>query len=204
MNALQLLQSKAGVEPDGKFGKNTFKAASKYLGLSELEAVHFFAQCAHETGNFTTFEENLNYSADGLRTVFKKYFTPEQAAKYARQPARIANRVYANRMGNSDESTGDGWKFRGRGAIQLTGYDNYSHLATTVGDIAVVFNPEIVSTKYAFESATLFFSQNNLWPICRQGIGEDVIRKVTKAVNGGFNGLEHRIELTYTYHTYLG
>lgn len=107
MNALQLLQQKAGVEPDGKFGPNTFRAAAALLHLTDIRAVHFFAQCAHETGMFAKFEENLNYSSGALLAVFGKYFTPEQAEEYARQPERIANRVYAREeLGNLEPGGG--------------------------------------------------------------------------------------------------
>lgn len=196
MNALQILQQKAGVKPDGAFGPATFKSAAALLGLSPVRAVHFFAQCCHETGNFRTFEENLNYSADGLRTIFRKHFTPEQAAKYARQPERIANRAYANRMGNGPEESGDGWKFRGRGALQLTGRTNYQLLSAYVNDAKLLQNPDPVATEYAFASAMYFFEKNNLWNICDQGTDARTISTLTQRINGGHNGLDHRTELT--------
>lgn len=199
MNPLQELQQRAGVKPDGDFGPATFKAAAALLGLNKLCAVHLFAQCAHETGGFTSFEENLNYSADGLRSVFRKYFTPEQAAQYARQPERIANRVYANRMGNGDEQSGDGWKFRGRGALQLTGRTNYQLFSAFVNDETILRQPELVYHKYAFESALYFFEKNNLWTICNQGTDANVVKLLTKRINGGTNGLEHRQQLTDKY-----
>lgn len=196
MNALQELQKRAGVKPDGVFGPQTFKAAAALFDFTHSRAVHFFAQCAHETGNFRTFEENLNYSADGLRSVFRKYFTPEQAAQYARQPERIANRAYANRMGNGPEESGDGWKFRGRGALQLTGRNNYQLFSAYIDDPTILQQPEPVATKYAFDSALYFFGKNKLWQICDQGTDENAIRTLTKRINGGFNRLEHRAELT--------
>ncbi|MGB1318407.1 MAG: glycoside hydrolase family 19 protein, partial [Flavobacteriales bacterium] len=143
MNALQLLQQNSGVEPDGKFGPNTFKAASAFLNLNHAQAVHFFAQCAHESAHFKRFEENLNYSADGLRTVFRKYFSPAQADEYRRKPERIASRAYANRMGNGDEQSGDGWKFRGRGPLQLTGRRNYEAFSVFVNDETILQNPDL-------------------------------------------------------------
>lgn len=199
MNALQILQQKAGVKPDGVFGPATFKAAAALLGLSHLKAVHFFAQCCHETGNFSKFEENLNYSADGLRTVFRSHFTPEQAAKYARQPERIANRAYASRMGNGPEESGDGWKFRGRGALQLTGRTNYQLFSAYVNNETLLQNPDPVATEYAFASAMYFFDQNRLWSICEQGTDDNAIKVLTNRINGGTNGLEHRAELTKKY-----
>ena len=199
MNALQQLQQRAGVMPDGVFGPKTFSAASALLGLGRLKAVHFFAQTAHETGNFRRFEENLNYSADGLRTIFRRHFTPEQAAKYARQPERIANRAYANRMGNGPEESGDGWKFRGRGALQLTGRNNYQLFSAYVNDATILENPDPVANEYAFESALYFFEKNRLWSICEQGTDDNTIRTLTKRINDGTNGLEHRRELTRKY-----
>lgn len=203
MNALQHLQQKAGVKPDGVFGLATFKAAAALLNLTPLRAVHFFAQCAHETGNFKTFEENLNYSADGLRTVFRKHFTPEQAAQYARQPERIANRAYANRMGNGPEESGDGWKFRGRGALQLTGRTNYQLFSAYVNDASLLQDPAPVAKEYAFASAMYFFDKNNLWPICDNGTDSNAITALTERINGGTNGLEHRTELTRKYATWI-
>jgi len=199
MNALQHLQQEAGVAADGAFGPLTLKAAAALLGLNNHKAAHFFAQCAHESANFSRFEENLNYSADGLRSVFRKYFTPEQAAQYARQPERIANRVYANRMGNGPEISGDGWKFKGRGALQLTGRNNYQLFSAYVNDETILQNPAPVATVYAFKSAMWFFDQNRLWSICAQGVNDETITKLTKRINGGTNGLEHRKELTKKY-----
>jgi predicted chitinase len=120
--SLVTLQQKLGVTADGAFGPGTFKAAAAYYKLNKNRAAHFFAQTAHETGGFKAFSENLNYGAKGLRGVFGKYFPTDALAKaYERQPQKIANRVYANRMGNGDEASGDGWRYRGRGALQLTG-----------------------------------------------------------------------------------
>lgn len=204
MNALQLLQQKAGVKPDGIFGPATFAAASEVLGLTDFRAVHFFAQCCHESGHFTQFSENLNYSADALLRVFGKYFKDQaQADAYARQPEKIANRVYANRMGNGDESTGDGWKYRGRGAIQLTGKNNYVRFAHHVGNHSLIVAPDAVATDYAFESAMHFFTENNLWEICDRGVTEDEVTALTRRINGGFNGLGDRIKQTKKYAAYI-
>ena len=157
-----------------------------------LRLSHFLSQCAHESGNFKLVRENLNYSADGLRKIFPKYFpTIEVANKYARQPEKIANRVYANRMGNGDEASGDGFKFRGRGAIQLTGKDNYAAFDKFVDD-DIMANPDLVATKYPLTSAAFFFHKNKLWDICDKGHSHDVVVAVTKRVNGGVHGLEER------------
>jgi putative chitinase len=157
-----------------------------------LKLSHFLSQCAHESGNFKFLNENLNYSADGLRKIFPKYFpTLEAANKYARQPEKIANKVYGGRMGNGDEASGDGFKFRGRGYIQLTGKDNYAAFDKFVDD-DILANPDLVATKYPLMSAAFFFHKNKLWDICDKGHTHDVVVAVTKRVNGGVHGLEER------------
>lgn len=168
-----------------------------------LRLSHFLSQCAHESGNFKFVRENLNYSADGLRKIFPKYFpTLEAANKYARQPEKIANRVYANRMGNGDEASGDGWKFRGRGAIQLTGKDNYAAFDKFVDD-DIMANPDLVATKYPLTSAAFFFHKNKLWDLCDKGHGDDIVLAVTKRVNGGTHGLADRQEKFDLFHSTL-
>lgn len=202
--SLKRLQELSGVTPNGNFGLTTFRAAANYLKInSHKRAVHFFAQCAHETGNFKSYTENLNYSATALRSVFGKYFTSnEMAESYARQPEKIANKVYANRMGNGDEASGDGWEFRGRGALQTTGYSNYQELSKHLGNGQVLIEPELLATDLSFASAQFFFDKNNLWSICDKGLDEETIKQLTKRINGGYNGLDHRIELTKTYSQY--
>ena len=202
--SLKQLQKDSGVDPDGQFGPKTFKATSAYLGIDNFFcAVHFFAQVAHETGNFKYFEENLNYSSSALRSVFGKYFiTDEMADEYARNPEKIANLVYSNRMGNGDEETGDGYKYRGRGALQLTGKSNYESFANSIHRLDIIQKPELVETQYSFQSAKYFFDKNHLWNICKFGLSEDTIKKLTRRINGGYNGLEHRIELTNKYSKY--
>lgn len=201
--SLKLLQEAAGVKPDGKFGPATFKAAKKYLNLpSDIAAVHFFAQTSHETGEFALFEENLNYSKEGLLKTFGKYFNETTAAQYARNPEKIANRVYASRMGNGDEASGDGWKFRGRGAIQLTGRFNYQKFAEHMSDLTIVKDPDQVKNELSFVAAKWFFDKNGIFPLCKD-LSEDTIKKVTKIVNGGYNGLQHRQQLTNKYAAYL-
>lgn len=158
-----------------------------------LRLSHFLSQCAHESGNFKFVKENLNYSADGLRKIFPKYFpTLEAANKYARQPEKIANKVYGSRMGNGDEASGDGFKFRGRGYIQLTGKDNYAAFDKFVDD-DILANPDLVATKYPLTSAAFFFHKNKLWEVCDRGHSDDVVTAVTKRVNGGTHGLEDRL-----------
>jgi putative chitinase len=198
------LQQKIGVTADGAFGPGTLKAASAFYKLSPNRAAHFFAQTAHESGNFKTFSENLNYSAKGLRGVFRKYFPTDALANaYARQPMKIANRVYANRMGNGPEGSGDGWKFRGRGALQLTGHDNYQAFANYVNRPDVMTNPDLVAGELCFESALWFFDRNKLWGICDQGINDGAILALTKRINGGTHGLDDRKLKTKKYATWL-
>ena len=197
LGPMAALQAKCGVAADGKWGPGTFKAAKSYFKLSTAQAAHFFGQCAHESGNFKVFSENLNYSADGLTKIFKKYFPSLAAAQpYARKPEKIANKVYANRMGNGPESSGDGWKFRGRGPIQLTGKSNYTQFAQDIGRPDVLTNPDIVATELAFESALWFFNKNNLFAIADKGVSDAVIGQITRRVNGGTHGLDDRIKKT--------
>ena len=125
----------------------------KFNITNPLRLSHFLSQCAHESGNFKFLRENLNYSADGLLKVFPKYFKDKATAEaYARKPEKIANRVYASRMGNGDEASGDGFKFAGKGFIQLTGRSNYTEFSKFIGEDCVA-NPELVATKYPLSSA---------------------------------------------------
>ena len=202
--SLKSLQEKIGVPADGAFGPGTLKAAMKFYKFTPARAAHFFAQTAHESGDFKAFSENLNYGAKGLLGIFKKYFPTEaKAAEYERKPEKIANLVYANRMGNGDEASGDGYKFRGRGALQLTGKDNYKAFADYMKQPEIMDNPDLVATKYSFESAIFFFDKNKLWTICDQGINDAAILALTKRINGGTHGLEDRKEKTYKYYEYV-
>jgi putative chitinase len=191
--SLAALQKKIGVTADGAWGPGTLRAAAAYYKLSPTRAAHFFGQTAHETGGFKAFTENLNYGAKGLRGIFGKYFpTDSIALQYERKPERIANRVYASRMGNGPEASGDGWKYRGRGALQLTGKDNYLAFSKYCNRPDVMTNPDLVATELAFESAMFFFERNKLWSICDQGVNDATILSVSKKVNGGTHGLEDR------------
>jgi len=199
------LQKKIGVTADGAFGPGTLKAAASYFKLNNNRAAHFFAQCAHESGNFKAFSENLNYGAKGLRGIFGKYFPTDALAKaYERQPAKIANRVYANRMGNGDEASGEGFAYKGRGPLQLTGKNNYRAFGRYIGrEQEVLDNPDLVATELGFESALWFFDANKLWSICDQGINDAAILALTKRINGGTHGLEDRKAKTKKYATWL-
>ena len=163
---------------------------------------HFLAQCAHESGNFKFTQENLNYSAEGLLKVFPKYFSKDTAAIAARKPEVIANIVYSNRMGNGDRASGEGWKFRGRGYIQLTGKVNYKAFGDYIG-VDLIKEPDLVATKYPLTSAAWFFETKNLWAMADKGIDEDTIKMLTRRINGGFNGLADRISKTKTIHSFL-
>lgn len=197
---LQELQTKCGVTPDGVWGPATYRAARNHFGLTNNQAAHFFGQCAHESNNFKAFSENLNYSDTGLVGTFKKYFpTQASTAGYARNPQKIANRVYANRMGNGPESSGDGWKFRGRGPIQLTGKDNYTAFANSIGRPDILANPDIVAEELAFESALWFFRKNGLLDIANRGVDTNTITTISRRVNGGTIGLDDRIAKTLKF-----
>jgi putative chitinase len=200
--SLKTLQTKIGVTADGAFGPGTFKAAMEYFKLTPERAAHFFGQTAHESGNFTAFSENLNYSADGLKKIFSKYFPGNLADLYARNPEKIANRVYASRMGNGDEASGDGWKFRGRGALQLTGKSNYEAFAKYLKNSNILVDPGLVATEYSFESALFFFDNNKLWSICDKGVTDEAILALTKRINGGTHGLADRVEKTKKFYNY--
>jgi len=167
-----------------------------------LRLAHFLAQCAHESGGFKVVYENLNYSADGLKATFPKYFPEPLNESYARNPAKIGARVYADRMGNGDEASGDGYTFRGRGYIQLTGKSNYANFGKAVNEDTVA-SPDLVATRYPLASAGFFFDSNNIWTVCDGGSTDAVITAVTKKVNGGTNGLAERTQLFKEYYALL-
>jgi putative chitinase len=177
--------------------------ASKFNITTPLRLAHFLAQCGHESGGFKAVSENLNYGAKGLLGIFKKYFPTEALAKsYERQPEKIASKVYASRMGNGDEASKEGYKFRGRGYIQLTGKNNYTNFAKFIGE-DTVGNPDLVATKYPLASAAFFFDSNKLWSICDKGSDDTTVTSVTKRVNGGTIGLSDRIKHFKEYYSLL-
>jgi len=185
------LSSLSGHVPDSVIEElpktmETFKINTK------LRLAHFLSQVAHESGNFKFIEENLNYSDKALLAVFGKYFDEELAEEYHRQPEKIANRVYANRMENGNEDSGEGWKFRGRGYIQLTGKHNYS-LFNEYVDEDVIETPDTVSEQYPLLSAGWFWFENGLNRVADTGSDDEVVKKITRRVNGGYNGLEDRL-----------
>ena len=177
--------------------------ATKFNITNPLRLAHFLAQCGHESGGWKATSENLNYSSKGLMGIFKKYFpTLALAEQYARKPIAIASRVYGGRMGNGAEATQDGFKFRGRGYIQLTGKDNYSAFDKFVPE-EILANPDLVATKYPLMSAAWFFNKNGLWSICDKGADQGTVTAVTKRVNGGTIGLPDRIKHFNEYYNLL-
>ena len=196
------LKKLEGVIPQGVLNQIE-ESAQKYNITTPLRLAHFLAQCGHESGGFKAVTENLNYGAKGLRGVFGKYFpTDALALQYERKPEKIANRVYSSRMGNGNEASGEGWKFRGRGFIQLTGKDNYKAFDATVED-DILANPDLVAIKYPLASAAFFFNRNNLWTICDRGADDATVTAVTKRVNGGTIGLADRIKHFKEYYKLL-
>jgi putative chitinase len=174
---------------------------TKFQINTPLRLAHFLSQCGHESGGFKIVNENLNYSAKGLTNTFKKYFPTETKAKeYERKPEKIANLVYGSRMGNGAEITGEGYKFRGRGYIQLTGKDNYKAFDAVVAE-SIVDNPDLVATTYPLASAAWFFTR--CLPKCDLGNSDDVVTLVTKCVNGGTIGLADRIKHFKEYYALL-
>ncbi len=176
---------------------------SKFQINTPLRLAHFLAQCGHESGGFKVVNENLNYGAKGLLTTFKKYFPDEATAKlYERKPEKIANIVYASRMGNGDKASGEGWKYRGRGYIQLTGKDNYKAFDVIVTE-NILENPDLVSTKYPLLSAAWYWNSRKINLDADKGATDAVVTAVTKKVNGGTIGLPDRIKHFKEYYSYL-
>lgn len=173
-----------------------YDAFAEYLPLFEIttpaRVAGFVAQCQHESLDFTILQENLNYGAKGLRGLFGKYFPTDDLAKqYERKPEMIANRIYSNRMANGSEQSGDGWRFRGRGILQITGRDNYTRCSRELfGDDCLVEDPDLLrQPAYATLTACWFWHKNQLNPICDKG---DIVL-LSKKINGGTIGLEDRI-----------
>lgn len=187
-------QKKYNLIPDGVFGRQT---AQKIASVFKIKhPAEFFGQVCHESGDLTLKEENLNYSEKRLLQVFPKYFNLTNVNRYANKPQEIGNRVYGGRMGNKNPN--DGYYFRGRGAIQLTGRDNYKSFENWLVQKGlckpneIMLNPDLVWKEFYIESAIWFFDKNNLWNITDVTI-------LTKRINGGTNGLQDRINRTQKY-----
>jgi putative chitinase len=177
--------------------------AEKFQINTPLRLAHFLAQCGHESGGFRATQENLNYSAKGLMGIFKKYFpTQALAEQYQRKPEAIASKVYGGRMGNGPEATKEGFKFRGRGYIQLTGKDNYTAFGKAINE-DMTANPDKVATHYPLLSAAWFFSKNGLHKMADTGSTDTVVTQITKRVNGGTIGLADRIKHFKEYYHLL-
>lgn len=209
MNYIKEFQKLNGLVSDGIIGKKTLTKFKEILKLNNEETAHFIGQCFVESGGFTVFEENLNYSAARLRTIFPRYFDYIESFQYEHECEKIANRVYSNRMGNGDILSGDGWSFRGRGAIQLTGRDNYTAFAKYIKDESVIDNPGLVSTKYALESAIFYFYSNKVWKYCDK-IDYSHCLAVSRVINFGSanskrepNGFDDRFNKTIEFYNKL-
>jgi putative chitinase len=168
------------------------ETAKKFNITTPLRLAHFLSQCGHESAGFKAVQENLNYSADGLKKIFPKYFPGNLAESYSKNPEKIASKVYGGRMGNGDETTKEGFKFRGRGFLQTTGKENYKKLGDFLG-VNLIESPDLVATKYPLASAAFFFDSNKLWTICDKGADDATVTAVTKRVNGGTIGIAHRL-----------
>jgi len=196
-DALKMLQKKCGVTPDGAFGPNTACAIANYYKLNAVRGAHLLGQAAHESMNFLVSEENLNYRAKTMCRVWPSRFASEaEAAPYAMNPEKLANKVYSGRMGNGPESSGDGWKYAGKGFIQLTGKDNTREFAEHIGRDSLVNDPSPIADELAMDSAIFFFEKNGLFRLADQGVNDDVIKQITRRVNGGYHGLDDRMKKT--------
>lgn len=184
---LKLIQNRLGVSESEAFNRETARAIMHFFQLSPIEGAHFLGQFHHETGGFKSFEENLNYtSAERILAVFPRYFKGgiEEAMEFVRNPEKLANRVYSNRMGNGDESSGDGWKYRGRGKPHLTGKNNYIDFANWMNEPRILNNPDIVSDDFAMDAGLYYFERNGLFKHCKN-ISDSNILEISRGVNVG-------------------
>ena len=203
-DALKMLQKTCGVTPDGAFGPNTARAIAEHYGLNANRGAHLLGQAAHESGNFMISEENLNYRASTMCRVWPSRFKSEaEAEPYARNPEKLANKVYSGRMGNGSEASGDGWKYAGKGFIQLTGKDNTRAFAEHIGRDSLVDDPSPIADELAMDSAIFFFEKNGLFAMADKGVTDSIIKSITKRVNGGYHGLEDRMEKTKKIYQWL-
>lgn len=199
--AMKALQEKIGVDADGSFGPNTARAIARFYDLPAERAAHLLGQAAHESGGFKLTRENLNYSAETMCRVWPSRFkTIADAEPYARNPKALADKVYSGRMGNGE---GEGHMYIGRGFLQLTGKDNYKAFAHDMRLPEIMQDPSLLETEYAFETALWFFEKNRLFDIADEGVTTDTIKRITKRVNGGYIGLDHRTEETNKVYRWL-
>lgn len=184
-NPIIIFQENNQLTPDGVIGKKTLEKMKILWKKTKEELAHFLGQTSVECADFTVLEENLNYSAVGLSKTFPKYFpTKELCNKYARNPSKIANIAYANRMGNGSVNSGDGWKHRGFGSLQITGKENQKLFSIFVNDPQINDDPSIISKKYALESGLWFFNKNKIWQYCKV-VNDKSILDASRAVNVG-------------------
>ena len=203
-DAMKKLQERCGCTPDGAFGPNTARAIAKHYHLSPNRAAHLLGQAAHESGGFTITKESLYYSSpERICKVWPSRFkTVEDAMPYVKNPSKLAGKVYLRKsLGNLTEQ--DAANYIGRGFIQLTGKSNYRSFASDMRLPEVMNDPSLVETDYAFESAMWFFNKNGLFKMADNGIGTDNIRAITKRVNGGYHGVDHRIAETQKIYGWL-
>lgn len=201
-DAMKQLQAKCGVSADGDFGPNTARAIAKHYDLKPERAAHLLGQASHESGGFKLTRENLNYSAETLCKVWPSRFkTVEYAAPFARNPKALAESVYFGRMGNISKEMAS--LYIGRGFVQLTGYDNHKAFAHDMSRPDVLTDPSLLESELAFESALWFFQKNDLFKIADEGVNDDTIKRITKRVNGGYHGLDHRTEETNKIYGWL-
>ena len=201
-NALKILQEKCGCSPDGSFGPNTARGIVKHYDLSPERGAHLLGQVVHESGTFKYTKENLNYSVDAMMKVWPKRFPTEDSAKpYARNPKALAENVYFDRMGNDSKEKAS--LYIGRGFLQLTGYNNVKAFAADMGKPEVIQDPSLLEEDYAMETAIWFFDSNKLWKICDEGVNDDTIKRLTRKINGGYTGLDHRIKETNKIYKWL-
>jgi len=200
-DAIKALQAKVGATPDGAFGPNTARAIAKHYELSPQRAAHLLGQASHESMGFRVVRENLNYTSETMMRVWPSRFrTLEEAQPFARNPKALADKVYSNRMGNGE---GEGHLYIGRGFLQLTGKNNYKAFAADMRVPEIMQDTSLVETDYAFETALWFFEKNNLFAIADNGVNDETIRQITKRVNGGYIGLNHRSEETWKIFDWL-
>ena len=200
--ALKLLQEKCGVNPDGAFGPNTAKAITAHYELSPERGAHLLGQVVHESGSFKYTRENLNYSVEAIMKVWPSRFpTKESAEPFARNPKALAENVYFDRMGNDTKEKASA--YIGRGFLQLTGYNNVRSFASDMRVPEVLDNPQLLEEDYAMDTALWFFKKNNLWKICDEGVNDDTIKRLTKRINGGYTGLDHRVKETNKIYGWL-
>jgi len=202
-DAMKALQTKCGVTADGAFGPNTARAIAKHYDLTPNRAAHLLGQAHHESGGFKRTRESLYYSTpERICAVWPTRFrTPADAKPYAKNPSKLAGKVYAGRMGNINEE--EAARFIGRGFIQLTGHTNYRCFARDMGKPEVLTDPSLIETEYAFDSAFWFFQSNGLFEKADAGVSDKVIRIITRKINGGTHGLDDRIQQTKKVHGWL-